>query len=134
MPAIKTDDKVSERLLSIDWGQQPSDRQQAVPAAAPALGDLRGATVSVRIDDVFHAINAYRAFVDAGVPNTGMLARSLIAQANAIFSQALVNLESRFGFSRVFHAPLVHGQTGATDITDIVIEEVDRLQNILKAA
>ncbi|MBX3473441.1 MAG: hypothetical protein KF754_03595 [Planctomycetes bacterium] len=128
MPAIKTDAQVSERLLSIDWGQQPSGRQ-AVAAPAP---ELRGKSVSVRIDEVFQNINAYRALVDAGIAADGMLARSLVSQANAIFNQAFVNLESRFGFTRVFvDAPLASEQRGAVDITELVIAEVVSLQNIL---
>lgn len=129
MPAIKTDTQVSERLLSIDWGQQSSDRQAAVAAPAP---DLRGKAVSVRIDEVFQHINAYRALVEAGVAADGMLARSLTSQANAIFNQAFVNLESRLGFTKVYvDAPLAHGHKGASDITEIVIAEVISLQNIL---
>ncbi len=129
MPAIKTDNQVSERLLSIEWGQTASDRQPAVAAPAP---DLRGKTVSVRIDEVFQHINAYRALVEAGVSADGMLARSLTSQANAIFNQAFVNLESRFGFTKVFvDAPLNHEHPNAADITSIVIAEVISLQNIL---
>lgn len=129
MPAIKTDNQVSERLLSIEWGQQPSNRQPAVAEPAP---DLRGKSVSVRIDEVFAHINAYRALVDAGIAADGMLARSLTSQANAIFNQAFVNLEQRFGFHKVYvDAPLTHEHPGAADITEIVIAEVISLQNIL---
>jgi hypothetical protein len=135
MPAIKTDDKVSERLLSIDWGQPPSERRPAVSAAAKPAPQLKGATVSVRIDEVFHHINAYRAMLEADVPRESMLARSLIAQSNAVFNQAFVNLESRYEFSRVFaDAPLAQPRPGVADITDLVIDEVMSLQTILNAA
>lgn len=129
MPAIKTDKQVSERLLSIDWGQQTSDRQ---PTVAAPLPDLRGKSVSVRIDEVFSHINAYRALVEAGIAADGMLARSLVSQANAIFNQAFVNLESRLGFTRVFvDSPLAAENRNASDITELVIAEVVSLQNIL---
>jgi hypothetical protein len=95
MPVIKTDDKVSERLLSIDWGQ-PSARARA--AEQPAR-DLKGKEVAVRIDEVFHHINAYRALIEAEVAGEGLLARSLISQANAIFNQAFVNLEKKHAFA-----------------------------------
>ena len=100
MAVIKTDDKVSERLLSIDWGQ-PSARQRAIANAAP-VRNLRGLEVCVRIDEVFQHINAYRALVEAEVAGEGLLARSLISQANAIFNEAFVNLEKRHGFSKVY--------------------------------
>ena len=80
MPAIKSDQQVSERLLSIDWGQAPSERRPAV--AQPAV-DLRGQSVCVRIDEVFQHINAYRALIESGIAADGMLARSLTSQANA---------------------------------------------------
>jgi len=133
MPAVKTDDKVSDRLLSIDWGQQPSERRaQSSARPAPAL---KGASVCVRIDEVFAHINAYRALIDAAVPRESMLARSLVAQANAIFNQAFVNLESRHGFARVFATgPLAAPREGCTDITDLVIDEVLSMQNILDLA
>lgn len=136
MPAVKTDDKVSERLLSIDWGQPPSERRAAVSAPVkPALQLAKGATVSVRIDEVFQHINAYRAMIEADVPRESMLARSLVAQANAVFNQAFVNLESRYAFARVFvDSPLAHPRPGVSDITDIVIDEVLSLQNILNTA
>lgn len=130
MPGIKTDDKVSERLLSIDWGQ-PSARQKAV--AQPAR-DLKGLEVSVRIDEVFQHINAYRALIEAEVAGEGLLARSLIAQANAIFNEAFVNLEKRHGFAKVYvDGPVASEKRRAEDITEIVIEEVLALQNILDA-
>lgn len=125
MAAIKTDKQVSERLLNIDWGQPPSDRMPAV--AAP---DVRGMAVAVRIDEVFQNINAYQAMLGAGVPQESMLGRSLVAQANAIFNQACVNLEQRMGFSRVFVASPVH-QPRDVDITPQVIDEVISLQRIL---
>ncbi len=131
MPAIKTENQISERLLSIDWGQQASDRQAAVAPAQPVI-ELRGHTVCVRIDEVFQHINAYRALVEAGIAADGMLARSLVSQANAIFNQAFVNLESRHGFTKVFvDAPLTHDHPNAKDITELVIAEVTSLQNIL---
>ncbi len=134
MPAIKTDNQISERLLSIDWGHQASDRQAAVAPAQP-LPELRGHCVSVRIDEVFQHINAYRALVEAGIAADGMLARSLVSQANAIFNQAFVNLESRHGFTKVYvDAPLSHDHPNAKDITELVIAEVAGLQNILNTA
>ncbi|MCA8919829.1 MAG: hypothetical protein KDB68_11525 [Planctomycetes bacterium] len=132
MPGIKTNDKVSERLLSIDWGQ-PSARQRAAKDTAP-VRNLKGLEVSVRIDEVFHHINAYRALVEAEVQGEGLLARSLISQANAIFNEAFVNLEKRFGFAKVYvDGPVAGNQRAGEDITDLVIEEVLALQNILDA-
>jgi hypothetical protein len=131
MPGIKHDEKVSERLLSIDWGQ-PSARARKVAVAQPR--DLKGREVSVRIDEVFHHINAYRALIEAEVQGEGLLARSLISQANAIFNQAFVNLEKRHGFSKVFvDGPVAQARHAAEDITDLVIEEVLAMQNILDA-
>lgn len=135
MPGIKTDDKISERLLSIDWGQ-PSARQRALRESNrnQPVRDLKGCEVSVRIDEVFHHINAYRALVEAEVQGEGLLARSLISQANAIFNEAFVNLEKRHGFSKVFvDGPVKNDRAGTEDITDLVIEEVLALQNILDA-
>jgi hypothetical protein len=130
MPVFKTDDKVSERLLSIDWGQ-PSARLRA--AANQPVRELKGLEVCVRIDEVFHHINAYRALIEAEVQGEGLLARSLISQANAIFNQAFVNLEKRHGFAKVYvDAPVASGRK-TEDITDLVIEEVLALQNILDA-
>jgi hypothetical protein len=131
MPVIKTDDKISERLLSIDWGQ-PSARLRAAANAAPPR-DLRGVEVSVRIDEVFQHINAYRALIDAEVAGEGLLARSLISQANAIFNEAFVNLEKRYGFSKVYVDAPASARRSNEDITDLVIEEVLALQNILDA-
>ncbi|MCA8914069.1 MAG: hypothetical protein KDB90_01555 [Planctomycetes bacterium] len=132
MPTIKTDDKVSERLLSIDWGQ-PSARQRAAQQPAPGR-ELKGLEVSVRIDEVFHHINAYRALVEAEVAGEGLLARSLITQANAIFNQAFVNLEARYSFAKVYvDGPVAKDRRAAEDITDLVIAEVLALQNILEA-
>src|SRR5690606_11202894 len=127
MPGIKADDKVSDRLLSIDWGQ-PSARQRAAQQPAPAR-DLKGLEVCVRIDEVFHHINAYRALVEAEVAGEGLLARSLISQANAIFNEAFVNLEKRFGFSKVYVDAPAASRKSSEDITDLVIEEVLALQN-----
>ena len=135
MPGIKTDNKVSERLLSIDWGQ-PSARQRALKESGrlQPTRDLKGLEVCVRIDEVFHHINAYRALVDADVQGEGLLARSLISQANAIFNEAFVNLEKRYGFAKVFvDGPVKNERAGAEDVTDLVIEEVLVLQNILDA-
>lgn len=133
MPGIKTDDKISDRLLSIDWGQ-PSARQRAAAAAraAQAPRDLTGLNVSVKIDEVFQHINAYRALVDAEI-NDGLLARSLISQANAIFNEAFVNLERRHGFKKVYVDAPVGKDPNIEDITELVIEEVLALQNILDA-
>ena len=131
MPVFKTDDKVSERLLSIDWGQ-PSARLRAAANAQP-IRELKGLEVSVRIDEVFHHINAYRALIEAEVQGEGLLARSLISQANAIFNQAFVNLEKRHGFAKVYVDAPVAGGHKTEDITDLVIEEVLALQNILDA-
>lgn len=123
MHGIKTDDHVSERLLTIDWGKPDSERKPAAPQR-----ELAGSTVSVRIDEVFHNINAYRAMLDSG-SSEGLLARSLIAQANAIFNQAFLNLEQRHRFMKVY----VNAPVGSRyeDVTDLVIEEVRALQNIL---
>ena len=132
MPGTKTDDKVSERLLSIDWGQ-PSARQRAAALPEPAR-DLKGLEVSVRIDEVFHHINAYRALIEAEVSGEGLLARSLITQANAIFNQAFVNLEKRHGFAKVYvDGPVTKDRRNAEDVTELVIAEVLALQNILDA-
>jgi hypothetical protein len=130
MPGIKTDDHVSERLLSIDWGKPDSNRQPEIPAQDPPPRDLKGRCVCVRIDEVFHHISAYRALIDAEVEAEGLLARSLIAQANAVFNQAFVNLEKRHGFSKVFvDAPV--GARNIDDITGLVIQEVHALQRML---
>lgn len=123
MHGIKTDDHVSERLLTIDWGKPDSERLPAAPQR-----DLAGCTVSVRIDEVFHHINAYRAMIESG-STEGLLARSLISQANAIFNQAFLNLEQRHRFLKVYvDAPCSQRHE---DVTDLVIEEVRALQNIL---
>jgi hypothetical protein len=126
MPTIRTDGKASERLLSIDWGQPDSRRREPVQHR-----DLTATNVCVRIDEVFHHINAYRALIDAEVAGEGLLARSLINQANAIFNQAFINLEARHKFAKVFVDAPVNSREGTTDITDLVIEEVLSLQNIL---
>lgn len=134
MPGFKTDEKVSDRLLSIDWGQ-PSARLRKLRNSNRARPprDLTGVNVSVRIDEVFKHINAYRALVEAEIVGAGLLARSLIAQANAIFNEAFINLEKRHGFKKVYvDAPV--GDHNAEDVTDLVIEEVLVLQNILDAA
>jgi hypothetical protein len=123
MHGIKTDDHVSERLLSIDWGKPDSERNPAAPQR-----ELAGCTVSVRIDEVFHSINAYRAMLEHG-SSEGLLARSLIAQANAIFNQAFLNLEQRHRFHKFYVGAPVRSRY--EDVTDLVIEEVRALQNIL---
>jgi hypothetical protein len=127
MPGTKTEGKTSHRLLSIDWGQKDSTRNPKVNQQR----DLTGRQVCVRIDEVFHHINAYRALVDADA-GEGLLARSLISQANAIFNQAFVNLEARHKFSKVYVDGPVGGREGVEDITDLVIEEVLAMQNILE--
>lgn len=132
MPGIKTDQKISDRLLSIDWGQ-PSARLRANQNATPETRDLTGLNVSVKIDEVFQHINAYRALVDAEVTGEGLLARSLISQANAIFNEAFVNLEKRHGFKKVYVDAPVGKDPNIADVTELVIEEVLALQNILDA-
>lgn len=132
MPGIKTDDHVSERLLSIDWGKPESARHATLTTPPQPPRDLVGRNVCVRIDEVFHHINAYRALINAGVAGEGLLGRSLISQANAIFNQAFVNLETRYRFAKVYvDAPV--GARNTEDITGLVIEEVLALQNILDA-
>ena len=129
MSAIKTDTHASERLLTIDWGQPPSGRQNPI-ADAKAPAKLT-AQVRVRIDDVFTHINAYRAIVDSGINNESLLANSLISQANAIFNQAFLNLQAIYGFETVFaDAPIEHANS-SDDITDLVIAEVLKLQSIV---
>jgi hypothetical protein len=123
MPGIKTDDHISERLLTIDWGKPDSERRQAAPQP-----DLAGRNVSVRIDEVFQSINAYRALID--VAESSLLTRSLISQANAIFNQAFINLEQRHHFAKVYVDPPL-GNHDSVDITDFVVDEVRALQNIL---
>lgn len=123
MPPVKTDKQASERLLNIDWGQAPSGRQE--PAKLTA-------NVRVRIDDVFAHINAYRAIVDSGLNSESLLAQSLISQANAIFNQAFLNLQSLHGIEAVYaDAPVHHAHMD--DATDLVIAEVVKLQNIINA-
>lgn len=129
MPAVKSDNAVSERLLNINWGKPDSNRQ---PAVAPQR-DLRGKNVCCRIDEVFQHINAYRAIIDAGVTTESLLAKSLISQANAIFNEAFVNLERRYAFARVFVDAPLGARNGAEDITEIVIQEITALQNILSS-
>lgn len=132
MSGIKTDDHVSERLLSIDWGKPPSGRQNWIQPSErkPVIRDLKGKNVSVKIDEVFENINAYRALIEAEISQEGLLARSLISQANAIFNQAFVTLEKAHGFAKVY-VDVPVGEHLSEDITDIVIDEVIRLQNIL---
>lgn len=132
MPGIKTDDKISERLLSIDWGQPDSGRAPRVSDRQPAVS-LAGKAVSVRIDEVFQHINAYRALVETETSAEGLLARSLISQANAVFNQAFVNLEKAHGFAKVYVDAPVGEHRNAVDITEMVIAEVLALQNILDA-
>jgi hypothetical protein len=129
MPAIKTDREISERLLSIDWGQEDSLRQVA---AATELPEVRGQSVRLRVDEVFGRINAYRALRELGVAGAGLLGRSLISQANAVFNAACVALEERLGFTRVYvDPPLGSPQATLQDITDLVIAEINAMQNLL---
>lgn len=123
MSPVKTDQQVSERLLNIDWGKPQSGRQEPVKLSA---------NVRVRIDDVFAHINAYRAIVDSGLNSESLLAQSLISQANAIFNQAFLNLQSQYGIEAVYaDAPVHHAEMD--DATDLVIAEVIKLQNIINA-
>ena len=135
MAAIKTDKEISERLLQIDWGKPPSGRARGVDSGrakhAPQV-DYSGADVGVRIDEVFSHINAYRALQECGLGSGGLLAQSLISQANAVFNQAFSNLKSRHGFNRVYvDAPFLGGHHDAPDITGLVIDEVVELQGVL---
>ena len=123
MSAIKSDQQQSERLLNIDWGQAPSNRQPA--ARQPAQ-------VSVRVDDVFAKINAYRAIVDGGINSESLLAQSLISQANAIFNQAFLNLQAIYGFDTVFADGPINHSADIEDVTDLVIAEVQKLQTIIQ--
>lgn len=129
MAATKTDRQVSERLLNIDWGQPPSGRLDPVspaPARAPITTDVR-----VRLDEVFQHINAYRALVDANASANGMLARSLVNQANAIFNQAVLNLQTRFGIETVYlDGPLNPADPALDDITAWLVREVQTLQSL----
>lgn len=129
MSAIKTDQQVSDRLLQIDWGQPPSGRHDSIAAApprAPITTDVR-----VRLDEVFQHINAYRALVDSNAATDGLLARSLINQANAIFNQAVLNLQTRFNVETVYvDGPLNEADQTLDDITDWLIHEVQVLQNV----
>lgn len=132
MAAIKTEGHTSERLLSIDWGKPPSGRQTVIPEAPPFVPT--SAKVRVRIDEVFAHINAYRALVDTGISHDGLLASSLIGQANALFNQAFLNLKTRYGLETVFVDPPLSAQEDSIeDVTELVVHEVLRLQNILGA-
>ncbi len=129
MPATKTERQISERLLNINWGQPPSARQEAVadaPMRAPITTDVR-----VRLDEVFQHINAYRALVDSGASVDGMLARSLVNQANALFNQAVLNLQTRFNVETVYvDGPLNEADQALDDITGWLIREVQTLQQV----
>ncbi|MCC6575460.1 MAG: hypothetical protein IT462_16910 [Planctomycetes bacterium] len=130
MPATKTERQVSERLLTIDWGQPPSGRHDAIagaPARAPITTDVR-----VRLDEVFQHINAYRALVDSAAPVDGLLARSLVNQANAIFNQGVLNLQKRFNIETVYvDGPLNEADQSLDDITAWLVHEVQALQNVV---
>ena len=133
MAAVKSGNKVSERLLSIDWGQPPSGRRPSVPEpdVRPEPVPSFRVAVAVRIDDVFNHINAYRAILEGGIEGEGLLGRSLIRQANAIFNEAITNLQNRFGFRRVYMDSPVGARSECDDLTDLVIDEVLKLQNVL---
>ena len=108
----------------------------AVACALDAAGEAytHQATASVRMDEVFGHITAFRAIVDNEIPESSLLGRSLRAQSNAIFNQAFFNLQARLGFDEVYvDTPgNVIEKDNVEDITEIVVHEVLRLQRILK--
>jgi len=112
------------------------DQPEAEPqAASPSLRLLSNIpttnAVSVRIDEVFAEIRPYRALIDGQVKGGSMLGRSLLAQANAIFNTAFLNLQVEFGFTQVLcDAPLAAPSPDHDDITDWAIAEVKRLQRL----
>ena len=140
-------DEVSTKIptnLAADIGEEvegdETDFRATVDAAVACAIDAAGdaythrATASVKIDEVFSHITAFRAIVDNGIPETSLLGRSLRAQANAIFNQAFFNLQARLGFAEIYiDTPgNVERQGKLDDITEVVVHEVLRLQRILK--
>ena len=137
---VETDDNAPlPTNLAADMGVAEADTEEAVDDTYFVIDDegtdAVAPQVSVRVDEIFQHITAFRALVDNGIPEESLLGRSLRAQTNAVFNQAFFNLQARYGFAEAFvDAPLGEVNDGkpTMDITDVAISEVLRLQRIIK--
>jgi hypothetical protein len=125
-PAATNDSALDEDALILQLEAQAP----AAPVAAPKA--LSAPAVSVRIDEVFHQIRAYRAVVENNISENSLLGRSLMAQANAVFNTAFLNLQARFGFIDIYaDIPGCDPRPELDDATPFAIGEVLRLQGLI---
>ena len=116
--------------LSADEAEAATAETQA-PAMRLVSSLPATQAVTVRIDEVFAEIRPYRALVDGQVAGASMLGRSLLAQANAIFNTAFLNLQAEFGFTQIFcDTPGAPASAEMDDVTEWAIAEVRRLQRL----
>lgn len=91
--------------------------------------------VTLRIDEVFASIAPYRALTENSIDERSLLGRSLLAQANAIFNTAFLNLQQRIGFVDVYAAsPFGDDDDDSAprwDVTSAAVNEVLRLQRLI---
>ncbi|MCA8940289.1 MAG: hypothetical protein KDB07_10790 [Planctomycetes bacterium] len=99
-------------------------------SAKAKLPNLDGAPARVQIDQVFRYIAPYAAVIDNKISETSLLGRSLLAQANAVFNTAFLNLQAKLGYSDIY-ADTVSNDNSYFDITEFAIEEVMRLQRLV---
>lgn len=124
--------------IAASFAVDPAGDAESEPSAAPAQPAMRlvaeqpmTSSVTVRIDEVFAEIRPYRALVDGQISSASMLGRSLLAQANAIFNTAFLNLQSEFGFTQIFcDAPGAAPSPEMDDVTEWAIAEARRLQRL----
>jgi len=124
---------VVEAAIEAVFDQQPE--LVADPVSEPAaVAETTCATASIRIDEVFNHIAPFRALHDNGVSPSSLLGRQLMAQANALFNTAFINIQARYGYADIYvDAPVREEELPAEreDITSIAVHEVLRLQRLI---
>lgn len=129
LPGIAGNLAVALNALESDLSATLVDTYEPETPTAP-----RTESVSVRIDEVFQQIRAYRAVIDNRISENSLLGRSLLAQANAVFNTAFLNLQARFGFIDIYaDAPGAARRADMDDATAYAVEEVLRLQGLLSS-
>lgn len=124
---------VVEAVVEKVFEQEPALVADSSEEFDPVV-DRTEATASVRIDEVFNHIAPYRALIDNGVSSASLLGRQLMAQANALFNTAFLNIQARYGYADIYVDAPIHDEElpeSREDITALAVHEVLRLQRLI---
>lgn len=115
---------------TIDAGTATID---PVPVAVDPI--VAAGVVTVQADIVFGAIDAYRELADTNADEGTPRYDALVREANDVFRFAFECLRLRLGFRAIYVAtPLDPRDPSVPDITDLVVDEIHRLQRHSNAA